>query len=359
MNCPGSIVLCDGLPEKSSPYAEEGTRAHALAEAVLTGKPAQAESKEMAEHVRVYTDHVVELACANRENVLHVEVQVRATPEVWGTADAIVWEPSTATLYVRDLKYGAGVPVEVSDNLQLKIYALAALLTMKYPARLVNVGIVQPRINHPDGHCRSKDFDAIDLIEFFADLKDAVRDVELAKIAPPDHFEDFVIPTEKGCRWCLASFKCPKLKTLANDMAKRVFAPGLPYDPAELAETLDSLDLIEGWAKNVREFAYGEAEKGNPIPHYKLVEKRPTRKWKADITEALAKALGLKAVDLYGEAPMKSVTDIQKLCPGKNDKERAAVLDPFVTKESSGHSLVHESDKRDAVRIDAKSVFSE
>lgn len=34
-NCPGSVALTKDLPNVSSPYAEEGTRAHRLAELAL------------------------------------------------------------------------------------------------------------------------------------------------------------------------------------------------------------------------------------------------------------------------------------------------------------------------------------
>lgn len=354
MTCPGSVVLSQGMEEKSSEYADEGTLAHAVAESLLEGQDfaGQVLPEGMLGHVRVYADHVRELV--HEGTKLHVEVQVKVSDEVWGTADAIVWDPKLETLYVRDLKYGAGVPVEARGNLQLKIYATAALLTMRYPAKLVNVGIVQPRIDHPDGCVRSVDYDSVDLLDFWADLQDAIRDVELAQQAPPDHFEDFIIPSEKGCRWCLAAPKCPKLKAKAQEMAKKVFAPDLPYDPKELAEVLDFLPILEGWIKNTREFAYGEAEKGNAIPSYKLVAKQANRKWKPDAAADLECVLGDA---IWGERPMKTVTEVQKICPGKNDKERAAWLEPYVTKESSGHTLVHESDKRPAVRVDAKAAF--
>ena len=361
MTCPGSVVLSFGMSSQSSPYADEGTLAHTIGEALLTGKPIHSSiTKEMLDHVQVYVDHVRGLMTP--DCTPHVEKRVQVTPNVWGTADAIVWDPSDATLYVRDLKYGAGVGVEVSDNLQLKIYALAALITMGYPARTVNVGICQPRYPHVDGANRSKDFDAIDLIDFHADIMDAVEQVERAwgHYGKDEHWtESFLIPSEKGCRWCLGAPKCDKVKAKAKEMvANKVFAPELPYDAKELAEILNFLPVLDSWAKNVREFAYGEAEKGNPIPSYKLVPKVPVRKWKPGIEAELAFALGVPKAELFGEAPMKGVTELQKMAPGKNDKERAAVLDPFTTKESSGHTLVHESDKREAVRIDAKQAFA-
>jgi hypothetical protein len=145
-------------------------------------------------------------------------------------------------------------------------------------------------------------------------------------------------------------------------LAKQVFAPGLPYDPLKLAQTLDFLPILEGWIKNTREFAYGEAEKGTEIPDYKLVEKTAIRKWKEGLPDpgfALAKHLGCDEKDVWKPKELINVGDAERLAPGKNAKERAAMLEPFVERKSSGHTLVHISDKRDPVRIDAKAAFAE
>jgi len=370
MTCPGSVVLSAGMPQDESEYAAEGTRAHAFAERWLImhfaqhgGKPspANAEEQEMEKHVKVYIDECLGLAI--RDSKVFIEKKVAVNEDVYGTADFVVWHPETATLYIRDFKYGAGVPVNVERNVQLHIYALAALMTMKLPARVVNIGIVQPRYDHPDGLVRSVDFDAAELLDLHADVLEAVERVALAELAKgsKDWEGNFLKPSEKGCRWCLAAPKCPALKSRAQSLAKQVFAPGLPYDPMSLARTLDFLPILEGWIKNTREFAYSEAEKGTEIPDYKLVEKQAVRKWKEglpDIGYALAKHLGCKEELLYKPKELIGITDAVKLAPGKNAKERDAMLEPFVKKESSGHTLVHVSDKRDPIRIDAKAAFS-
>lgn len=356
MVCPGSVVLSEGIPDRTSPHAEEGTIAHNLAEAMLTGK-ASSGSPDMILNLQVYIEHIQGLMAEHPGAQLFVEKKVSVTESLWGTADAIVWAPSIATLFVRDLKYGSGVGVEVSNNLQLKIYATAALLTLGFPAETVNVGIVQPRFNHADGPVRSKDFDASDLIDFHADLMDGVKRVVWAKqghkatMGSPAWEKQHLHPSEKGCRWCLAAPNCPALKAKAKELTKLAFAPGLHYEPKELAAALDYAPIIEGWIKNLHEFAYAEAERGIPIPGYKLVPKRATRKWR---DEAAAKAYFGNAPEFYTEPGLKTPAQCEKLM----DKEEVSKLDALCTKESSGHTLVHESDKRDAIRVDAKAAFA-
>ena len=389
MTCPGSVVLSEGMPESDSEYSAEGTRAHAFAERWLIlhfaqhgeePSPTSPEEVKIKKHVKVYIDECLSLAGKGAK--VFIEKKVAVNGDVYGTADFIAWHPSTSTLYVRDLKYGAGVSVDVGRNVQLRIYALASLMTMKLPAKVVNIGIVQPRYDHPDGPVRSVDFDTSDLLDLHADVLDAVGRVELAEKRNPYPGgvaawtgtaavweREFLKPSEKGCRWCLASPKCPTLKNKAQALAKQVFsaelvptASGLAvvssYDPLNLARALDFLPILEGWIKNTREFAYQEAEKGNEIPDYKLVEKTAVRKWRDDVLPArIAKALGVKATELFKPAELINIGDAVKFAPGKNAKERDAVIEPFVKRESSGHTLVHVSDKREPVRIDAKAAF--
>lgn len=360
MTCPGSVVLSADMPQKSSVFAEEGTFAHELGEMLLLNKTFTKELPEgMLDNVMVYVDHVKSL-CDEPYN-LHVEQRVKVTDNLWGTADAVVWQPDVNHLHIVDLKYGAGVPVEVIGNLQLKIYALATLLTFEYPAEKVTATIVQPRCPHSDGFVRSVTFDVVDLVDFHADLIDAIEQVDNAVSYSGQVSvrwqDDYLQPSEKGCRWCLASPVCPKLKGMAQDAAKKVFAKGQAYDPAELAATLDTLPLLEGWIKNVREFAYEEAERGTAIPDWKLVEKRATRKWRNESEAAvlLEKHFPNESKTIFFSEPaLLSPAQVEK----KLSKDQYTLLDELCVKESSGHTLVHGSDKRPAIKVDAKSAFA-
>jgi hypothetical protein len=58
-NCPGSIRLSRGIPNTESVYAQEGTKAHELAERILTtGEIPPDTDPEMLEAVLVYVNYI-------------------------------------------------------------------------------------------------------------------------------------------------------------------------------------------------------------------------------------------------------------------------------------------------------------
>lgn len=361
MACPGSVKLSEGMPNYSSPFAEEGTQAHELAERILQWEvfPTASVDGEMLSYVELYTGYVHalggELLIEHRFHLKDIH------EDLFGTSDAVVWDAESKTLHVIDLKYGAGVAVEVRDNPQLLYYAMGALLETKYPARKVVMTIVQPRCPHPDGPIRSWEIDALDLVDWSADLLDAVKRVEEAAevfdvvqeaYSPAEWQQDYLAAGDH-CRWCPAAAVCPKLKAKAQETAKLEFRQDLSYDAKQLAESLELADVVEGWVKSVREFAYQEANHGRMPPGYKLVEKRATRKWIDDGDAAIHLAkYGLDDLDIW-DRKMRTPAAIEKVI-GKEGKD---FLETLVTKESSGTTLVHESDPRPAARVGAAEDF--
>jgi hypothetical protein len=366
-NCPGSVRLTAPLENKSGFPAAEGTVAHSLGELALNGKKwkhklgtiAQQDgfdvtvTAEMIEAVMEYKVIVDDLS--TKTTVRHVEHQfhiAKLHPALFGTADCVLWHPERRHLDVLDYKHGAGMAVEVNGNKQGQYYAVGAMLDLGYPAETIDVHIVQPRCAHVDGPHRTAHFTAMELLEFAADMVAAVKATE----AP-----DAPLKVGPWCRksFCPAMAICPAQHALAQDLAKREFAPERPYDPALLADTLDWLPVLEAFVKSVREFAYNEAEAGRDVPNYKLVEKLAREKWGPLTTPALlATTFGIDKTELCSEPELKSPAQVRKLVPGKNDKERGAKLAEFTVKESSGHTLVHVDDKRSSVKDSAKQAFA-
>lgn len=349
-NCPGSVRLFRDAPAgRSSPYAEEGTRAHEAAEKVLTtGEWPEDADEEMQEAVSVYTDYVNLVVEADPDCTLLIEHRFNLDnlyPGLFGTADCVVWSPGPRRLLVIDYKHGAGIPVEVEHNLQLLYYGLGAMLSLDFRPKDVDLMIVQPRCNHPGGPVRTWSLPAVDMLDFAADLVDAVKATEA-----PD------APLNPGdwCRFCPAAMTCPALETMQEDLAKTEFSPTVAYDPAELSRTLTTLPIIEARIRAIREFAYGEAEQGRPIPDWKLVAKRATRKWRNE-DDAFDLLKTVLPRDLIMSEKIRTVAQIEKEI-GKGGLP-AGWAEQIVS-ESSGHTLVPESDKRQAVSLDASNDFT-
>lgn len=384
--CPGSVRLSKDLPNYTSEFAAEGTAAHTLAEQCYTsgmqpetfiGTKIDVDrfsievTQEMCDAVNVYLGAikaVIDTDRAHGQARAEVRFHLKSVhPDLFGTGDFVHFSPVTKVLYVLDYKHGAGKPVEVKNNSQLKYYALGALLELKVGADKVVYGIIQPRCAHPDGPVRTETIDALDLLEFADDLLKAAKATEdpNAPLVPGDH-----------CRWCpAAGMPCPALLKKADAAAASKFKPIAGYDPALLAKTLAELDMIEGFCKSVREFAYSEAERGEPIAGFKLVAKRATRKW-LDAVAARTYFLGkgFNKTDIETTPELKTPAQIEKLVEpdikiaAKGIKDKAerktfvdnawAAFNGFVKAESSGHTLVPNDDARPAVKPEVSAVFS-
>ena len=305
---------------------------------------------EMLENVKVYTDFVLKEAFSDGEMAeLLVEHKFDLSsiyPGCFGTADAVIYHPKTKVLQVIDLKFGAGLAVEVEENEQLMFYALGALNSTGYPCEYVEVIIVQPRCFHPDGPIRRWSFPATRMIDFAQDVVEFASRTENvnAPLVSGDH-----------CRFCPAAGICPELHKKAMAVAQAEFRSDLSYDPVVLAKVLKWLPVLESWVKNVREFAYGEAEHGRCPPGWKLVQKRPMRRWKNELNVVRKMAeMGVLPTDYLETPSVKSPAQLEKAL-GKGAKEIIAELTESV---SSGFTLAPAEDKRPPARMDAKAEFT-
>lgn len=368
--CPGSVALSRGLTGSPSIYAAEGTVAHEIAafclengtdarEQVGNALPAdgfQIEvTEEMTDAIQVYLDAVRMDKAASKDANLLVEHKFhlkQVHSKAHGTADAVLFSPVEKLLRVYDYKHGAGVPVDATGNKQLRYYGLGALLESGLPAAEIELVIVQPRCAHPDGRVRRWRLTPADMLEFSADLSEAIARTEQpdAPLVAGDH-----------CRWCKAQALCPEINKQAKARVKLEFSAMPTYDPKQLAENLQWLPILEAWIKNVREFAYAEAVKGSPPPGFKLVDKRPVRKWANDehTTAAELVKLGLENNDLYQPRELNSPAQIEKIvgAPKKN-VEIFRGIEVLTVRKSSGTTLAPESDVREPTKGSAAQDFS-
>lgn len=351
MRCPGSVSLTEGLPDTDSEFSREGTFGHAIAADLLENDIELARTAlestngeftvdaEMAEHLQVYLNVVRGLLLVGG-GTLHVEKLVRLTPQVYGTADALIWEPARPRLHVVDLKLGSGIYVEAAENEQLMVYGLASLAELGLDPRHVDVAlhIVQPRFTGAAPH-RSWEPPRERMVEFRRELAEA----ELA-VAKPDAP---LVPGEH-CHFCKAKSTCPGLRAQALVGAQGAFddldtpAPRLPapadLTPAQLAMVLDRAPMVEAWLKAMRQRAFEQAARGEPVPGYKLVEKVGNRRWIDE--NATAAALASHGLDPWARS-LISPAEVER---------RSKTLKPLVAtlteRPVTGASLVPESDRR-------------
>ena len=226
MKCPGSIRMAEGLAERTSSYAQEGSAAHAVAEECLQkdkdadeliGKKVEGVlvTEEMANAVQRYLDYVRERSGGCELLVEQTFTLDRLSPPepMFGTADATFFKDGTLT--VVDYKHGAGVAVEIKGNAQLRYYGLAAMTSLGYPATSIEMVIVQPRARHVDGLIRTETITATALMAWARELMDAA-DAALEPDAP--------LVAGSWCRWCDASPVCPELQEQALRSAQVDFA---------------------------------------------------------------------------------------------------------------------------------------
>ena len=323
---------------------------------LTTGAYPKGIDEEMRDHVQTYVQYVESLKTPGCQVFIEEGFDLgHIHPGLWGTCDAIVTNPKKRLLTVLDFKYGAGVRVDVENNSQLSYYALGGLYRTRaeFNPREVELVIVQPRCASEEGVIRTWKFDSLYLLEFEDDLREAARRTELpeAPLVPGDH-----------CRWCPASGFCPAVKGKVQDLARSVFGDTPTsggYVPEELSKTLSWLEVVEEWAKNVREFAYAEVSAGRKIPGWKLVAKAARRKWRDE--EAAQKWLN----DNMSPATVRECFERPKLLSAPQMEKKLAkkyweqmVEAELVLKESSGNTLAPESDKRpEATKLTAGEAF--
>jgi len=336
LNCPAAPRICEGLPEETSPYAEEGTRAHAQAESMLKG--VEGPHQEHGHDVMPYYELVRSLV--GQDDTLLVEQKVffdELVPAGFGIVDALILH-TEGTITIVDLKFGQGVKVHAPENSQLRLYALGAVQAHQFTHDITKVRMVicQPRLDHVS----EETLDVLALLEWGEWVKGRAK----AALEP----DAVTVPGEKQCRWCKARRIC---RARAQYIIDIIGSEHLT--PADVAQLLPFAAQAEAWAKDLADHARELLSSGVDVPGYKLVEGRSVRKFIDDAPAVLREA-GLTDEQIFRQE-LKTLTDIEKALGGK--KKAAVTIKKATIKPQGSPTIVEARDPRPAIGANVVAQF--
>jgi hypothetical protein len=345
INCPGSVALVATMPQQEgSSYANEGSLLHeAIAIVMDTGCPPE-DMVGFEAHGLTLTDELLErkllpalALLADYDPFALMEFEVEQTvdfgeflPGVFGSSDIVGRLDGKAVIL--DWKFGDGVMVEAEENMQLMFYAAAAMRTPSCAWAFKDVTEVECVIIQPP-FLRTWTTTVERIAEF---------ERELARAVSASRLPDAPIKSGDWCKWCTAKPVCP-IKTGALDRMKRDAMQTIDAD--KLASYLAAAPEIEDFLAQCRALAHQMLENDVPVPGYKLVAKRATRRW-ADPTTAQDAliGLGLTKTDVT-KTELLSVTQAEKVLK----KHKIDLPSDMVVAVSSGSTLAVETDPNPAV----------
>ena len=350
LRCPPSAKLCAQEDDQGSPYAQEGSDAHALCEHLLltalgreTRDPTEdltwynAEMREAAEGYTAFVmNQVAEAKALCPDPLVCVEQTVDFSKWVqhgFGTADALI--VADDLLCNTDFKYGVGCLVSAAGedgtgNSQLKCYALGALDTFGdlYDIKRVRLSIFQPRRENIDTFEMTK-----------ADLLRWAEDV-LAPIAKLAYEGQGEFEAGSHCQFCRVKSTCRKRAEYAMELAKYEFAEAPTLAPEEIAEILPRIDALVSWADDIKSHALKQALSGVRFPGFKLVAGKSNRRFTDEA--AVAKVVSDAGYDPW-EQKLAGITEMTRRLGKKRFEE---LLKGLLIKPEGKPVLVPKDDHR-------------
>jgi hypothetical protein len=281
------------IPNISSTYADEGSLAHEFCSLQLMREFKGASDKdyfralhelqrkdqyspEMEEHANNYAEFVRSLVNENTRG-LEIERNFRLdpyVPEARGTADCVL--DNGDELIVIDFKYGRGVKVDATNNPQLLLYALGAMLDLGDYTRIKSIRacIVQPRVTAVP---QQSGMSAESLLRW-------AQTTLAEKAQQAFEGEGELNPGVEQCRFCRAKGTCPGMAKevfkqcddILNDNNKQKAPCNLSTQ--EVADKLQHYDLIKQWFTAAEEVVRNALFNGERVSGFKLVEGRANRK---------------------------------------------------------------------------------
>lgn len=357
LNCPPSAVLCAKESDRASPYAQQGTDAHALCEAkVLTAlgrspndptENLEYYDAEMEDCATEYCNYVMEqyeeakTYCKDPQVMVEEKLDFsRWVPEGFGTGDCII--VADEILQIIDFKYGLGVLVDADRNPQMMCYALGALDLYDgiYDIHTLKMTIFQPRRDNVSTFTLDKE----ELLKW--------ADTVLAPTAALAFKGEGEFKAGDHCQFCKVKATCRKRAEYNLELAKYDFEMPANLEDTEIAAILSKADELVSWVNDIKEYALQKALSGTKYDGYKVVEGKSNRKYTDE--GAVASAVTDAGFDPY-EKKLLGITAMTSLLGKTKFNE---LLGGLIEKPQGKPTLVPETDKRLALNT-AKDDFKE
>jgi len=365
--CPGSVQMEDGIPDRESIYAQEGTLAHEMSElklkhyldpkgfgkrklnaAIKKLKENKLYQAEMESYTDTYVDFIKEKALSFSSNP-YIEIEKRVDFSRWvdggfGTCDCVLIHGST--LSIIDLKYGKGVPVSSEQNEQLILYALGAYdaFNLIYNLDKIELNIVQPRINN----FSTWEISLTELL-LWGDYFKVQAEKALGGNGE-------LVPSAKACKFCKARDICTARaeNNLSLESEIKLKPNEIPKD--KLYEYISRGEDIAKWVADLKAYALDMCLKGEDVKGLKAVAGRTSRSW-TNQDEAINKLIegGIDEAIIYDKVPLT----LAKLEKALGKQQFTALVGDMVVTSEGKPTLVFENDKRPAITntVNATSIF--
>lgn len=365
--CPGSVQMEDGIPDKESVYAQEGTLAHEMSElklkhyldpkgfgkrklnaAIKKLKENELYQAEMDSYTDTYVDFIKEKALSFSSNP-YIEIEKRVDFSRWvdggfGTCDCVLIHGST--LSIIDLKYGKGVPVSAEQNEQLILYALGAYdaFNLIYNLDKIELNIVQPRINN----FSTWEISLTELL-LWGDYFKVQAEKALGGNGE-------LVPSAKACKFCKARDICTARaeNNLSLESEIKLKPNEIPKD--KLYEYISRGEDIAKWVADLKAYALDMCLKGEDVKGLKAVAGRTSRSW-TNQDEAINKLIegGIDEAIIYDKVPLT----LAKLEKALGKQQFTTLVGDMVVTSEGKPTLVFENDKRPAITntVNATSIF--
>lgn len=394
--CPGSIREEEKYPETSSNAAVDGTHTHYILELCIraglvdpltcVGKFFQNSSggfecdEARAKRVAVAIDYIKsrDAELVDAEVIAEERVSPHALlgrDDMSGTCDVQIH--AKGVLEIVDYKDGM-LHVSVKENPQLELYAISVLSMMAVEERpeMVRMTIVQPKLAEmglePISWVEVETQYLLDRVSYYVQAAAATDDPEAS-----------LSPGEDQCRYCRAKGSCRALSAGVLEMFGVVDPFAVTVDiaqelvnkkpndmtGAELCKVIEAAPLMRQMLDSVEEEALKRIKAGQTIPGLKVVNGRGSQVWalaEDQIVEKL-KTMGVPMTEIrqskvISPAQTKKLQWIKRTRGSETKMQLSArqlkVLDnEYITKLAGKHTVVPESDSRDAVVFDASPMF--